>query len=110
MIDSIQLRGLEPLNSTFTSEVHMMRSELEKLKREKTAGTGLISSLQRDLHSKVIEHRLKFQFQIKLIFVQEVELNKLINEMEEMRSESREKDLRLQSLQSQVRTKDKNHF
>jgi hypothetical protein len=41
------------LNSTFTNEVHTLRSELEKLKREKQAASGLITSLQRDLHTKV---------------------------------------------------------
>ena len=44
------------MSSTFTTEVHTLRSELEKLKREKNAATGLITSLQRDLHSKVLKN------------------------------------------------------
>ena len=50
---SVQLRSLEPMNCTFTNEVQALRAELEKVKKEKHAASGLISSLQRDLHSKV---------------------------------------------------------
>ncbi|CAF1083139.1 unnamed protein product [Rotaria magnacalcarata] len=79
-----RLRSLEPLNSTFTNEVHTLRSELEKVKREKQAATGLISSVQRDLHAK------------------ESELAKITREIEGMKSDSRDKDLRLQSLQAKL--------
>ena len=41
------------MSSTFTNEVHILRTELDKVKREKQTASGLISSLQRDLHSKV---------------------------------------------------------
>ncbi|CAF3393218.1 unnamed protein product [Rotaria sp. Silwood1] len=79
-----RLRNLEPLSSTFTTEVHTLRSELEKVKREKQAASGLISSLQRDLHSK------------------ESDLAKLTREIEGLKTDSRDKDLRLQSLQAKL--------
>jgi hypothetical protein len=41
------------LSSAFTSEVHTLKTELDKVRREKQAASGLISSLKRDLHSKV---------------------------------------------------------
>ncbi len=41
------------MSSSFTNEVRTLKSELEKVKREKQAASGLISSLQRDLHVKV---------------------------------------------------------
>ncbi|CAF3923258.1 unnamed protein product [Rotaria magnacalcarata] len=50
-----RLRSLEPLSSTFKSEVQTLRTELDKVKREKQSASGLISSLQRDLHSKKIK-------------------------------------------------------
>ncbi|CAF0869380.1 unnamed protein product [Didymodactylos carnosus] len=79
-----RLRNLEPLNSTVTNEVHTMKSELDKVKREKQAASGLVSSLQRDLHSK------------------ESSLTKLSREIEALKTDSRDKDLRLQSLQSKL--------
>ncbi|CAF1098112.1 unnamed protein product [Rotaria sordida] len=79
-----RLRSLEPLSSTFTNEVHTLRSELEKVKREKQAASGLISSLQRELHSK------------------ESDLVKLTREIEGLKTDSRDKDLRLQSLQAKL--------
>ena len=53
LLVSVQLRSLEPINCTFNNEVQMLKGELEKVKKEKHAASGLISSLQRDLHSKV---------------------------------------------------------
>jgi hypothetical protein len=41
------------LNSAFTNEVHGLKAELEKVKREKQTASGLVSSLKRDLSSKV---------------------------------------------------------
>jgi hypothetical protein len=41
------------LNSTFTNEVQTLKTELDKVKREKQAASGLVSSLKRDLSSKV---------------------------------------------------------
>ena len=50
---SFQLKSLEPIGSSFSNEVHSLKAELDKVRREKQAASGLISSLQRDLHSKV---------------------------------------------------------
>ncbi|CAF0940971.1 unnamed protein product [Adineta ricciae] len=77
-----KVRTLEPLSSTFTSEVQSLKTELDKVKREKHAASGLVSSLQRDLHSK------------------ESDLAKLSREIEGIKNDSREKDLRFQTLQS----------
>ncbi|CAM4785573.1 unnamed protein product [Rotaria magnacalcarata] len=77
-----RLRSLEPLSSTFKSEVQTLRTELDKVKREKQSASGLISSLQRDLHSK------------------ESNLAKLTREIDGLKIDGRDKDLRLQSLQS----------
>jgi hypothetical protein len=33
--------------------VHALKTELDKVKREKQTASGLVSSLKRDLHSKV---------------------------------------------------------
>ena len=41
------------IRSSFPNEVHSLKAELDKVRREKQAASGLISSLQRDLHSKV---------------------------------------------------------
>ena len=41
------------MSSTFANEIHTLRTELDRVKREKQAASGLIASLQRDLHSKV---------------------------------------------------------
>jgi hypothetical protein len=41
------------MSATFTNEVQSLRNELDKVKREKQAASGLVSSLRRDLHSKV---------------------------------------------------------
>ncbi|CAF0834646.1 unnamed protein product [Didymodactylos carnosus] len=79
-----RLRNLEPISSTFTNEVHVMKTELDKVKREKQAASGLVSSLQRDLHSK------------------ESSLTKLSREVDALKTDSRDKDLRLQSLQAKL--------
>ncbi|CAF0920949.1 unnamed protein product [Rotaria sordida] len=79
-----RLRSLEPLSSTFKTDVHTLRAELDKVKREKQTASGLISSLQRDLHSK------------------ESSLVKLNREIDGLKTDSRDKDLKLQSLQSKV--------
>ncbi|UJR10735.1 hypothetical protein I4U23_014924 [Adineta vaga] len=87
-----RLRNLEPLSSTFTNEVRTLKSELDKVKREKQAASGLITSLQRDLHIK------------------ESDLTKLTREIEGMKNDSRDKDLRLQSLQAKLNLlRDRNH-
>ncbi|CAF2530410.1 unnamed protein product [Rotaria sp. Silwood2] len=77
-----RLRNLEPLSSTFKTDVNTLKAELDKVKREKQAASGLISSLQRDLHSK------------------ESSLAKLNREIDGLKTDSRDKDLKLQSLQS----------
>jgi hypothetical protein len=41
------------LGSAFTNEIHTLKTELDKVRREKQAASGLISSLKRDLHTKV---------------------------------------------------------
>ncbi|CAF4812814.1 unnamed protein product, partial [Rotaria sp. Silwood1] len=79
-----KLRSLEPLSSTFKTDVHTLRAELDKVKREKQAASGLISSLQRDLHSK------------------ESSLAKVNREIDGLKTDSRDKDLKLQSLQSKL--------
>jgi len=90
------------MSSTFTNEVHILRAELDKVKREKQAASGLISSLQRDLHSKVnyykiIRNNLKY-----ILLLKESNLAKLGREIDGIKIDSRDKDLRLQSLQSKV--------
>ncbi|CAF0844729.1 unnamed protein product [Adineta steineri] len=77
-----KIRTLEPLSTAFTQDVHTLKTELDKVKREKNAASGLISSLQRDLHSK------------------ESDLAKLSREIEGIKTDSRDKDVRLQTLQS----------
>lgn len=41
------------MNLAVTNEMHTLRAELDKVKREKQAASGLVSSLKRDLSSKV---------------------------------------------------------
>jgi len=41
------------MSSAFTNEIHTLKTELDKVRREKQAASGLISSLKRDLQSKV---------------------------------------------------------
>ncbi|CAF1184945.1 unnamed protein product [Adineta steineri] len=79
-----RLRSLEPVSSTFTNEVRTLKNELEKVKREKQAASGLITNLQRDL------------------LLKESDVAKLTREIEGMKSDSRDKDLRLQSLQAKL--------
>lgn len=79
-----KLRSFEPLNSTFTNEVQLLKTELDKVRREKQSASGLVSSLKRDLSSK------------------ESDIAKLAREMEGLKIDSRDKDLRLQSLQSKL--------
>ncbi|CAF3734268.1 unnamed protein product [Adineta steineri] len=79
-----RLRSLEPSSSTFTNEVRTLKNELEKVKREKQAASGLITNLQRDL------------------LLKESDVAKLTREIEGMKSDSRDKDLRLQSLQAKL--------
>ncbi|CAF0944733.1 unnamed protein product [Adineta ricciae] len=79
-----RLRNLEPLSSSFTNEVRTLKSELDKAKREKLAASNLITSLQRDLHIK------------------ESDLAKVTREIEGMKNDSRDKDLRLQSIQAKL--------
>ncbi|CAF4286428.1 unnamed protein product, partial [Adineta steineri] len=80
----LKLRSLEPSSSTFTNEVRTLKNELEKVKREKQAASGLITNLQRDL------------------LLKESDVAKLTREIEGMKSDSRDKDLRLQSLQAKL--------
>lgn len=49
------------MNLTVTNEMHTLRAELDKVKREKQAASGMVSSLKRDLSSKVKFLSLKKQ-------------------------------------------------
>ncbi|UJR35066.1 hypothetical protein I4U23_027842 [Adineta vaga] len=77
-----KVRTLEPLSSTVTNEVHSLKVELDKVKREKQMASNSVSTLRRDLQSK------------------ESDLAKLSREIEEIKNDSREKDARFQELQS----------
>ena len=77
------------MNSAITSEVHSLKTELDKVRREKLSASGLASSLKRDLSSK------------------ESDIAKLTREIEGLKIDSRDKDLRLQSVQSKVIYTDK---